>query len=103
MRGRVLLDDAVRARLEAARRRGAAVTVLDEGGLDGIDDAGLQRIRVELAEALDQARSDRLYIRTSSHPQIAVTVVGRSRPTGDAGADDQVDLWREISRPGASA
>lgn len=103
MRGRLLLDDAVRERLEAARRRGAAVTVLDEGGLDGIDDAGLAEIRVQLAEALDESTSERLYIRTSSHPQIAVTVVGRSRPADAPDVDEQVDLWREIRRPGAAA
>ena len=62
-----LLDDAVRAELERARRRGANVTVLDEGGLEGLDEASLAVIRAELAETLRSARSDRLYIRTSPH------------------------------------
>lgn len=101
LRGRRLLDDTVRARLEAARRRGAAVTVLDEGGLEGIDDDAMGAVRAELAEALDEATSQRLYIRTSPHPQIAVTVVGRSRPADDPGAEEQVDLWHEIRRPDA--
>ncbi|GAA3897636.1 hypothetical protein [Microbacterium invictum] len=101
IRGRRLLDDTVSTRLEAARRRGAAVTVLDEGGLEGVDDEGMAAVRAELAEALAEASSERIYVRTSSHPQIAVTVVGRSRPKNDPGADDQVDLWREIRRPDA--
>ncbi len=102
LRGRRLLDDAVRGRLEAARRRGAVVTVLDEGGLEGIDDEAMEAVRAELAAALGEASSDRLYIRTSPHPRIAVTVVGRSRPDGDPAADEQVDLWHEIRRPGVA-
>ena len=78
MRGPRLLDDAVHAELERARRRGANVTVLDEGGLDGLDEATLAIIRAELAETLRSARSDRLYIRTSPDDRVAVTVVGRS-------------------------
>jgi len=102
LRGRRLLDDAVRGQLEAARRRGAVVTVLDEGGLDGIDDEAMETVRAQLAAALEEASSERLYIRTSSHPQIAVTVVGRSRRADDPSADEQVDLWHEIRRPGVT-
>ena len=43
MRAPRLLDEAVRAELERARRRGANVTVLDEGGLDGLDEAIARR------------------------------------------------------------
>ncbi len=99
LRGRGLLDDDVRRRLEAARRRGASVTVLDEGGLDGLDESALRAIRAELAQTLDQAHSDRLYIRTSPHEGIAVTVVGRSRPLDEAEGEESVDLWHEISQP----
>jgi hypothetical protein len=100
MRGPRLLDDEVRAELERARRRGANVTVLDEGGLDDVDDATLGVIRAELAEALRSASSERLYIRTSPDERVAVTVVGRS-PSVDAPSDeDSVDLWREIPHPG---
>ncbi|MFT4135063.1 hypothetical protein [Microbacterium sp.] len=99
LRGRGLLDDDVRRRLESARRRGASVTVLDEGGLDGLDEHAVQEIRAELARTLDQAHSDRLYIRTSPHEGIAVTVVGRSRPDDDADGEESVDLWHEIARP----
>ncbi len=67
MRGPRLLDDDVRDELERARRRGANVTVLDEGGLDGLGEASLAIIRAQLADTLRSASSDRLYIRTSPH------------------------------------
>jgi hypothetical protein len=102
MRGPRLLDDAVHAELERARRRGANVTVLDEGGLDGLDEATLAIIRTELAETLRSARSDRLYIRTSPDDRIAVTVVGRSAAGPGLSDEDAVDLWREIGHPGAA-
>ncbi|MFE5409139.1 hypothetical protein [Microbacterium sp. NPDC056569] len=100
MRGPRLLDDEVRAELERARRRGANVTVLDEGGLDDVDDETLGIIRAQLAEALRSASSDRLYIRTSPDERVAVTVVGRSPSMGGPSDEDSVDLWREIPHPG---
>lgn len=100
LRGPALLDDLVRERLAEARRRGAAVTLLDEGGLDGVEDAELLRIRGDLAAVLGDATSERVYIRASTHEDIAVTVVGRS--AGEDG-EDSVDLWREIPRHGESA
>lgn len=101
LRGPRLLDDSVRESLEQARRRGATVTVLDEGGLDGMDEASLVLIRAELAETLRTAESDRLYIRTAPHESVAVTVVGRSESADGLSDEDAVDLWREIVRPGA--
>ena len=102
MRGPRLLDDDVRAELEAARRRGATVTVLDEGGLEDVDEASLDRIRAQLAETLSAARSDRLYIRTSPHERVAVTVVGRSADGPGLSDEDVVELWREIPRAAES-
>ncbi len=99
MRGPRLLDDEVRAELERARRRGANVTVLDEGGLDGLDDDSLTVIRAQLVEALRSASSERLYIRTSPDARVAVTVVGRSPAVGGPSDEDSVDLWREIPHP----
>lgn len=99
LRGPRLLDEAVRARLQEARLRGSTVTVLDEGGLDAAAPAALDRIRSELADALDGASSERIYIRTSPHPRVAVTVVGRSRRRDDPDGDEVVDLWHEIAHP----
>jgi hypothetical protein len=102
LRGPRLLDDAVRSALDAARRRGAVVTVLDEGGLDALPEEQLPAIRAELAATLRAARSDRLYIRTSPDDEVAVTVVGRASSTLGLSDEDSVDLWREIRRPAAS-
>jgi hypothetical protein len=101
MRGPRLLDDDVRSELERARRRGATVTVLDEGGLEGADEGSLAIIRAELAATLRTAGSDRLYIRTSPHDRVAVTVVGRSGSEPGLSEEDAVDLWREIAHPGS--
>ena len=99
LRGPRLLDDAVREALDAARRRGALVTVLDEGGLNGLDEGQLRVIRAELADALRNARSERLYIRTSPDDRVAVTVVGRASSALGLSDEDSVDLWREIEHP----
>jgi hypothetical protein len=72
------------------------VTVLDEGGLDGLDEVSLREIRRQLAETLRSAGSDRLFIRTSPHDSIAVTVVGRSSSDAGLSDEDAVDLWQEI-------
>ncbi|WP_127818952.1 hypothetical protein [Microbacterium sp. CPCC 204701] len=100
MRGPRLLDDDVRTELERARRRGANITVLDEGGLDDVDEEMLKVIRAHLAETLRSASSDRIYIRTSPDARVAVTVVGRSSSVGTPSDEDAVDLWREIPHPG---
>lgn len=99
LRGPRLLDEAVRERLQEARLRGSTVTVLDEGGLDATAPDALERIRADLAAALEGASSERIYIRTSPHPRVAVTVVGRSRRRDDPGGDEVVDLWHEIAHP----
>ncbi|MEU1972532.1 hypothetical protein ABZ477_12790 [Microbacterium sp. NPDC019599] len=99
MRGPRLLDDDVRAQLELARRRGATVTVLDEGGLDGLDEASLTVIRAQLADTLRSSQADRLYIRTSPDERIAVTVVGRSAAGSGLSDEDAVELWHEIAHP----
>jgi hypothetical protein len=120
IRGRSLLDDVVRERVMEARRRGATVVLLDDGGLDGTAEPDLRRIHATLARALARSNADKLIVRTveSSSP-VAVTVVGlrtgqrsavddseavRPRDAVDEaaaeseGADDEVELWLEIER-----
>ncbi|MDL9980286.1 hypothetical protein [Microbacterium candidum] len=99
LRGGRLLDDAVRSALDGARRRGAVVTVYDEGGLDDLSESALAIVRRQLADAVGSAQSGRLFVRTSADTQIAVTVVGRSAGEGGHGEEETVDLWREIARP----
>lgn len=93
-----LLDARVRIAIERARRRGSAVTLLDEGGLDGLSDDELGRIRGEIADAISDAQSARIIVRSSRHAEIAVTVVGRSAAGDGLAADDTVELWQEIAR-----
>lgn len=100
LRGADLLNDAVRDAIEAARRRGAVVTVFDEGGLEGVDEARRIEIRDELAGVLAEAHAGRLIIRSAKDDRTAVTVVGRVG-SGSSRDDDSVDVWHEIPRSAA--
>lgn len=102
LRGASLLNDAVRDAIADARRRGVAVTVFDEGGLDEIDEKRRADIRDELAGVLADTRADRLIIRAARDERIAVTVVGRAS-AGSSRDDDAVDLWHEIPRDAPNA
>lgn len=96
LRGARLLNDAVREAISEARARGTLVTVFDEGGLDGLDEARVAEIRDELAEVLAEVRSNRVIVRAGRDDVLAVTVVGRS--AGGSRDDDAVELWHEIPR-----
>lgn len=107
IRGRKLLNNRVREQVMRARRRGADVTLLDEGGIDELSDGELERVLNSLADALKGSHTDRLIARTVPEgSDVAVTVVGlRSVAGGEASAlghadedDDQVELWLEIPR-----
>lgn len=107
IRGRKLLNDAVRDEVMSARRRGATVTLLDEGGIDDLSDAELERVLNRLALAIHETNADKVIARTVPEgSDVAVTVVGlRSVADGESVAlgqdsleDDEVDLWLEIPR-----
>ena len=107
IRGRKLLNDAVRDEVMIARRRGATVTLLDEGGLDDLSEHELDRILNRLALAIHETNADKVIARTVPEgSDVAVTVVGlRSVADGESVAlgqdsleDDEVDLWLEIPR-----
>jgi hypothetical protein len=109
IRGRRLLDDAVRHEVMAARRRGVTVSLFDEGGLDDLDDRALSVVLGTLADAIRTTTATRVIARTAPPDSaVAVTVVGLT-PSGDGRArdlgqsdddddDDSVDLWLEILR-----
>ncbi|GAA2749893.1 hypothetical protein [Amnibacterium kyonggiense] len=105
IRGRRLLNDAVREQVVAHRRRGALVQVNDDGGIDDIPAAVLEPMLAQIAAALEGLSSDRIIIRTAPRDSdTAVTVVAMSTdPVAAAlGVDDdeeQVDLWLELERP----
>jgi len=112
IRGRKLLNDAVRDEVMLARRRGATVTLLDEGGIDDLSDADLERVLNRLAVAIHQTNADRVIARTVPEgSDVAITVVGlRTVDDGHSSAlgqdsleDDEVDLWLEIPRVSATS
>lgn len=112
IRGRKLLNDRVRVQVMRARRRGATVTLLDEGGLDDLPEEELERVLNSLADAMKSSNTDRLIARTVPEgSDVAVTVVGlNSSDDGAASAlghsdgdEDEVDLWLEIPRVSAGA
>jgi len=107
IRGRRLLNDAVRDEVMLARRRGATVTLLDEGGIDDLSDSELERVLNRLALAIHETDADKVIARTVPEgSDVAVTVVGlRSVADSDSVAlgrdsleEDEVDLWLEIPR-----
>jgi hypothetical protein len=107
IRGRKLLNNAVREQVMLARRRGTTVTLLDEGGIDDLADPDLDRVLGRLAEALRGTTADKVIARTVPEgSDVAVTVVGL-RTTDDGSAsllghdsleDEEVELWLEIPR-----
>jgi hypothetical protein len=105
IRGRKLLNDAVRREVMAARRRGAMVTLLDEGGIDDLDGADLEVVLNTLADAMAATTAATIIARTAADGSgTAVTVVGINSPDprlsalGQDSPDEEVDLWLEIPR-----
>ncbi|TXK16233.1 hypothetical protein [Homoserinibacter sp. GY 40078] len=110
IRGRRLLDDAVREQVMLARRRGTVVTLLDEGGIDELSEEDRERVLGRLALALRDTTADRVIARTVPEgSDVAVTVVGL-RTVDDESVtllggepDDEVELWLEIPRQAPAA
>jgi len=105
IRGRKLLNDAVRREVMAARRRGAIVTLLDEGGIDDLSAADLDSVLNTLADAMAATSAATIIARTAADGSgTAVTVVGINSPDprlsalGQDSPDEEVDLWLEIPR-----
>jgi hypothetical protein len=109
IRGRRLLNDAVREQVMAARRRGAIVTLLDEGSIDELVGAELDDVLTQLAVAIGRTSADQIIARTAADgSDTAVTVVGLCSPDPSVSAlgqesGDEVDLWLEIPRTRAIA
>jgi hypothetical protein len=110
IRGRRLLNDAVRREVMNARRRGATVNLLDEGGLDDLPEADRDRVLNRLAEAVAGTTADRIVARTvAQDSDVAITVVGLKSGDGRASAlgpdddEEEVDLWLQIPRAAEDA
>jgi hypothetical protein len=108
IRGRRLLNDAVRRVVLAHRERGAFVQVLDDGGLDDVPPSALGPLLDDLAQRLETVESSRIVIRSGrSETGTAITVVA-STPDETAVAlgiddDERVDLWLTIPHPAVVA
>lgn len=106
IRGRSLLNDAVREQVTMARRRGATVNLLDEGGIDDLTPAELAILHRQIAQAMQGCRADTIIVRTvAAGSDIAVTVVGLMASgvnlLGHSSADSdepEIALWLEIPR-----
>ena len=103
IRGRSLLNEAVRREVMVARRRGAKVTLLDEGGIDDLDGQQLSRVLNAVADAIALSSADKVIARTvPDDPETAVTVLGLksvSRGTDvDDSENDEVEFWLEVPR-----
>ncbi|GAB3616087.1 hypothetical protein GCM10027416_06440 [Okibacterium endophyticum] len=99
IRGRELLNDDVRASVLAARRRGATVSLLDEGTIDDLDQADRDRVLGTVAQSIAESTAERLIVRTApADGAVAVTVVGLTPSTDAAEPGDTVTLWLEIPR-----
>src|SRR5690554_69904 len=109
IRGRKLLNDRVREQVMIARRHGKVVNLLDEGGIDDLEDGELERVHNELAKAIGDTTANLIIARTvPGGSDVAVTVVGlgttgggEARALGSEVAEDDedsVDLWLEIPR-----
>lgn len=108
IRGRHLLNDAVREQVLAHRRRGASVQVNDDGGLDDEDGSAVDALLTEVADALRGVTSDRIIIRTlPPDSDTAVSVVATTTDPLAAAlgleGDDEVDVWLELPRPSRAA
>jgi hypothetical protein len=110
IRGRKLLNDRVREQVMIARRKGTVITLLDEGGIDDLPEAELERVLNRLAVVIRDTVTEKLIARTVPEgSDTAVTVVGlsssdegHSSALGSHARDDdegdRVDLWLEIPR-----
>jgi hypothetical protein len=108
IRGRRLLDDAVRREALAARRRGVEVTLLDDGGIDDLDRGEHARVTAVIAQQIGESTADRVVVRTAHHDDdVAVTIVGLRAADVAGGADPEeeaeLDLWLEVPRRAADA
>jgi membrane protein CcdC involved in cytochrome C biogenesis len=104
IRGRMLLTDVVRLEVQRARERGVTVTLLDEGGIDDLEEPVRERVLSALADAIAGSAADRIIARTAAEgSEIAVTVVGllvpdHATPVAGDSEDAEVELWLEIPR-----
>ena len=91
IRGATLLNDQMRAAIKAARERGVEVLVLDEGGLDDLDEAQRSELLARTSASFESVVEGRLTIRSPKGEDWRITVAA-IRPGTSA-----PDLWLKLS------
>lgn len=91
IRGATLLNDQMRDAIKAARERGVEVLVLDEGGLDDLDEAKRSALLAQASASFEAVTEGRLTIRAPKGEDWRITVAA-IRPGTSA-----PDLWLKIS------
>ncbi|MEO0023585.1 MAG: hypothetical protein RL196_26 [Actinomycetota bacterium] len=80
--GRDLIDALVRDAAREARRRGAHVTIFDDGSLEGIDSAVVEKMRFKIAQVINATASGKITVRAPKGEKWLVTIVV-SQPGAD--------------------
>lgn len=87
IRGRSLLNDAVRKAADEARARGVEVVIMDEGGLGRLTEVQLENILNKVAAAIASVNVGKIVVRSPRGEKWLVTVMA-TRPSTAA-----PDLW----------
>lgn len=90
IRGRELINDRVREAVRLARVRGVEVVMLDEGGLDDVDQDLRERILTDIANTIDGLNYGKVTVRAPAHEEWKVTIAATA-----PGSDGPV-LWLKL-------
>jgi len=75
IRGRDLVDNAIRLATKSARLRGVTVSLLDDGGLQGCTDKQLSDFRKQIVKALNSIESGQITVRAVRGEAWRVTIL----------------------------
>lgn len=90
IRGRGLINEAVSEAVSKARNRGVKVELLDEGGLENLDQAERDEILERVIEALNSVEDGKITIRSPKGESWKVTIAAMSP------SKDRPSLWERI-------
>ncbi|MFM5905000.1 MAG: hypothetical protein ACKORF_02715 [Micrococcales bacterium] len=91
IRGKHLLNPAIQLAARDARIRGVEVTILDEGGLDDLDETERHELLNSVADAIRATQAGKIHIRAPKGEPYRVNIVA-TRPEASA-----PDLWLRLS------
>jgi hypothetical protein len=91
IQGKHLVNPSIQLAAREARIRGVEVTIIDEGGVDGMLEAERHEILNSIAEAIRSTQSGKIHIRAPRGESYRVNIVA-TRPEASA-----PDLWIRLS------